>query len=416
MSEAFSHRIPGVNTRFLFILSLSAIFLTFSCSRDDLNIDVQDDRDELLAVLNLPEIPFDYENIPFPDHYLNNPLPDPPYRFQYAAIDSDNTPASNPTTNEGAELGRVLFYEEKLSANGTVACASCHTQETGFSDPKVFSVGFEGALTRRHSMSLTNARFYDTGKFFWDERAETLEEQVLMPFQDPVEMGLTLDQLVEIVEDQPYAAPLFKDAFGDENVTTDRISKALAQFIRSLVSIHAKYDEGRVLVSSPLIDFPNFSVEENLGKTLFYAPNIAGSPSCHSCHSSEAFLAPLLAPNANTIGSINGLDAESTADLGIFESTGLNNHIGKFKIPSLRNIALSAPYMHDGRFANLDEVIDHYSTGMQNHPRTLPFMLDDNGDAVKYNFTVLEKEALIAFLNTLTDYQFISDEKFSNPF
>ena len=399
------------------ILLLSLSLLTIlSCDSEDLVIMDEVDPIDLLAELNLPEIPFDYESIDFPDHYLNNPLPENPYRFQFAAIESDNTPDSNPTTNEGALLGRILFYEKKLSKNGTIACASCHTQETGFSDKEVLSIGFDGGLTRRHSMTLTNARFYDTGKFFWDERAETLEDQVLMPFQDQVEMGLTLDTLLQIVSNQSYAAPLFEDAFGDETITADRISKALAQFVRSLVSINAKYDEGRQLVSSPLDEFPNFTEEENMGKALFYAPNIAGAPSCHSCHSSEAFLSPLLAPNGTTIGSINGLDAVSTDDLGIFETTGINNHRGKFKVPSLRNVAIRAPYMHDGRFSNLEEVIEHYSTGMQNHPRTLPFMQDSDGNVIKYNFTDQEKSALIAFLNTLTDEQFINDEKFSNPF
>jgi cytochrome c peroxidase len=415
MSEYSYNTFSCLNHRNLFVLALVFIITIGSCNNDDIDIMEPVQPVDLLTELNLPEIPFDYENIQFPDHFLNNTLPEIPYRFQFAAIESDNTPDSNPTTNEGALLGRVLFYEKKLSFNGTIACASCHTQETGFSDDEVFSIGFDGGLTRRHSMTLTNARFYDTGKFFWDERAETLEDQVLMPFQDPVEMGLTLDALVQIVTDQSYAAPLFINAFGDETVTADRISKALAQFVRSLVSLNSKYDEGREFVSSPLIDFPNFTAQENLGKSLFYSTNLV-APSCHSCHSSEAFLSPLLAANATTIGSINGLDPVSTNDLGIFETTGINNHMGKFKVPSLRNVALRPPYMHDGRFANLEEVINHYSTGMQNHPRTLPFMKDANGDVIKYNFTNQEKEALIAFLNTLTDNQFITDEKFSSPF
>lgn len=408
-----SAKLNSIN--FFLLLSISLLTL-LSCDKDNIVLMDEEDPIDLLAELNLPDIPFDYENIDFPDHYLNNPLPAIPYRFQFAAIESDNTPVSNPITNEGALLGRVLFYEKKLSKNGTIACASCHTQQTGFSDTEILSIGFNGGLTRRHSMTLTNARFYDTGKFFWDERAETLEDQVLMPFQDQVEMGLTLDTLVQIVSNQSYAAPLFKDAFGDETVTTDRISKALAQFVRSLVSIHAKYDEGRILVSSPLEDFPNFTAEENFGKALFYTSNIGGAPSCHSCHASEAFISPLLAPNGTSIGAINGLDAISTTDLGIFETTGINRHTGKFKVPSLRNVGVRPPYMHDGRFANLDEVIDHYSTGMQNHPNTLPFMKDANGDVIKYNFTNQEKSALIAFLNTLTDEQFLTDEKFSSPF
>lgn len=182
-----------------------------------------------------------------------------------------------------------------------------------------------------------------------------------------------------------------------------------------MVSINSKYDAGRELVSSPLTDFSNFTEQENLGKELFYSTNLV-APSCHSCHASEAFISPLLAPNATTIGGINGIDARSTDDLGIFESTGINNHMGKFKVPSLRNVAIRAPYMHDGRFANLEEVLEHYSTGMQDNPNTLPFMMDENGDPIKYNFTALEKAALIAFLNTLTDDQFITDEKFSGPF
>lgn len=408
----FSQRINLKYKVLIFIILLISITIV-SCKEDDLEVK---DGTDLPAELNLPENPFEYASIDFPDHFLNNPLPANPYRFQFAAIESDNTPESNPTTNEGATLGRVLFYEKKLSVNGTIACASCHSQETGFSDSEVLSIGFEGGKTRRHSMTLTNARFYDTGKFFWDERAETLEDQVLMPIQDEVEMGLTLDEILQVVQSQDYYAPLFKDAFGDEEITIDRISKALAQFVRSLVSINAKYDQGRVAVSSPLDDFANFTDQENAGKALFYAGSINGAPSCHSCHASEAFLSPLLAPNANTIASINGLDAESTDDLGVYETTGRNNHQGKFKVPSLRNVAVRAPYMHDGRFANLEEVINHYSTGMQNHPRTLPFMKDDDGNAIKYNFTDTEKQALIAFLNTLTDDQFLADEKFSSPF
>jgi len=220
--------------------------------------------------------------------------------------------------------------------------------------------------------------------------------------------------LEQIVREQPYAAPLFKDAFGDEDVTSDRVSKALAQFVRSLVSANAKYDQGRSMVSSPMMNFPNFTAEENLGKRLFNSQNLV-APSCNSCHLSEAFVAPLLAPNGTTIGTNNGLDAMSS-DQGIFESTGVNGHRGKFKVPSLRNVALRPPYMHDGRFGNLEEVINHYSTGIQDHPTLQPFLRDGNGDPIKYNFTNEEKTALIAFLNTLTDQEFITDEKFSDPF
>ena len=394
----------------LTIFTLGALMFLISCSSDDSPVDVQPDPFEELS---LPEEYFNYSNIELPEHYFVNNFP-AQFQFQFAAIESDNTPMDNPTTDAGATLGRVLFYDDKLSANGTIACASCHKPEFGFSDPEVLSVGFDGEHTRRHSMGIVNARFYQTGKFFWDERAETLEDQVLMAFQDEVEMGLTLPELVNLVDGQLYYPPLFEAAFGDNTVTSERIAKALAQFIRSLVSVTSKYDQGRQLVNSPMVDFPNFTNQENLGKQLFNAQNLA-APSCNACHMSEAFVAPLLAANGSTIGTNNGLGADMS-DLGIFESTGVNGHRGKFKVPSLKNIAIRPPYMHDGRFTSLEEVIDHYSTGIQDHPTLQPFLRDSNGDPIRYNFSSEEKDALVAFLNTLTDNQMLSDEKYSNPF
>ena len=392
-------------------LAVTFLMVIVSCKKEEKNSETNTNP---FADLNLPAVPFNYANISLPAHFTTNGYPSR-FAFQFAAIESDNTPGSNPTTDAGATLGRVLFYEKKLSANGTIACASCHKQELGFSDDEVLSLGFDGGRTRRHSMGLTNARFYETGKFFWDERAATLEDQVLMPFQDEVEMGLTLDQVVQIVKDQAYSAPLFKEAFGDETISSERIAKALAQFVRSMVSVNSKYDQGRSQVNSPLDDFPNFTAEENLGKQLFNSQTLV-APSCNSCHLSEAFVAPLLAPNGTTIGTNNGLDASSTTDLGIYETTKVNGHRGKFKVPSLRNVALRAPYMHDGRFATLEEVVEHYSTGIQNHPTLQPFLKDMNGNPVKYNFTSAESQAIVAFLKTLTDNQFSTDEKYSDPF
>ncbi len=405
-----------MNIKHTFSLLIITLILMVACQKEEAPIiETPINSDNTLDGLNLPEMPFDYENVELPSHFLSNDFPNN-LPFQFAAIESDNTPANNPTTNEGAMLGRVLFYEKELSINGTIACASCHQQENGFSDEAVLSLGFDGGTTRRHSMSLTNARFYQSGKFFWDERASSLEEQVLMPFQDPVEMGMTLELVVERVKEQPYASILFTSAFGDDEVTEDRISKALAQFVRSIVSVKSKYDEGREMVSSPLSDFPNFTAEENLGKQIFNSRNL-GIPSCNSCHLSEAFIAPLVATNGSTSGTNNGLDAMSTDDQGIFESSGINNHRGKFKVPSLRNVALRAPFMHDGRFATLEEVIDHYSTGIQNHPTLQPFLRDPiSREARQYNFSEDQKAALVVFLKILTDNEFISDEKFSDPF
>ncbi|WP_083699771.1 cytochrome-c peroxidase [Shewanella sp. UCD-KL12] len=367
-------------------------------------------------VIQLPETLFDYAGIVLPQHFIQNDFPDN-FQFQTAAIESDNTPADNPITNAGATLGRVLFYDTKLSINDTVSCASCHVQEFGFSDPSALSIGFAGGETRRHSMGLANARFYQTGKFFWDERASTLEEQVLMPIQDEVEMGMTLAQLVQTVSAQSYYPELFSNAFGDEQVSSDRIAKALAQFVRAMVSVDAKYDQGRIQVTDPLRDFPNFSREENAGKRLFMTFR-EGIPPCTSCHSSEAFVGPLIGPdsNATTIASNNGLDEQSSDDLGVFETTGINGHTGKFKVPSLRNVAVRPPYMHDARFNSLEETIEHYSSGIKPHPTLQALLRDQDGNPVHYNFTAVEQADLIAFLHTLTDENFLSDEKFSDPF
>jgi cytochrome c peroxidase len=394
--------------RFIAGVSIFLMATIAACDKiEDVNVT------EGLYGLDLPSTPYPYD-IPLPPYFLVNSFP-PNLPFQYAAAVSDNTPVDNQITNQGATLGRVLFYEKKLSANATISCASCHKQANGFGDDEVLSIGFEGGLTGRHSMGIVNSRFYDSGKFFWDERAETLEDQVLMPMQDPVEMGMTLPEVVSIVEAQDYAGPLFTEAFGDPSITTERIAKALAQFVRSIVSFNAKYDEGRVIVANALDDFPNFTEEENMGKRLFFAQNLA-APSCGSCHLSEAFVAPLLAPNATTSGTNNGLDANTASDHGIGGFTMDNAHNGKFKVPSLRNVGLRAPYMHDGRFASLKAVIDHYSTGIQDHPTLQPFLRDPQGNPIKYNFTPEQKNALVAFLNTLTDNTLTNDPKFSDPF
>ena len=365
----------------------------------------------------LPEESFDYAGIVLPDHYQWSNFPGG-RRTGGAAIDHDNTPDSNTVTNAGATLGRVLFYDKTLSANGTISCASCHLQEHGFTDPRRRSTGFEGGFTRRHSMSLTNARFYREGKFFWDERAMTLEDQVLMPFQDPVEMGLTLDQLETLVRSKSYYPPLFEAAFGSPRVDSDRIARALAQFVRSIVSLDSKYDRGRIQVASPQADFPNFSVLENEGKRVFMTNGGVGRAPCTVCHNTESFslINPAANRNRRTDASNNGLDAVSTADRGVAETTNNDRDTGGFKSPSLRNVGVGAPYMHDGRFATLEEVVDHYSSGMQAHSNLAIALRRSNGEPRHYSFSAREKEALIAFLHTLTDDTLLGDVKFSDPF
>ncbi|OIQ30351.1 MAG: cytochrome-c peroxidase [Bacteroidetes bacterium MedPE-SWsnd-G2] len=394
------------------------LLLTMSCNNSD-EVEYVPIADDPFEELNLPETYFNYSNIPLPDYYTASQFP-PQFQFQEVTA-YDNTPSDNPITDAGATLGRVLFYDIKLSANGTVSCASCHQASHGFSDPNVLSQGFDGELTRRHSMGIVNSRFYAGGKFFWDERAETLEDQVLMPFQDEVEMGLTLEELVNIANNQAYYPPLFEAAFGNETISSDNISKALAQFIRSLISTTSKYDLARSEVSSPTSNFPSFTNLENQGKNIFFSPRTLSNGvigNCIGCHQTEAFIGPFPSTPIplTTFATSNGLDAISTTDLGVSEATGNPNDIGKFKVPSLKNIGIRPPYMHDGRFATLEDVIDHYSNGIQDHPNLISPLVNDNGETGQFNFTQLEKDALVAFLNTLTDEQMISDEKYTNPF
>ncbi len=381
----------------LFWLSL----LVFSCREsEELGPDP-------LSSLNLPSTPFDYSSLNLPRHFTVN-VPGSP--LPTSVQGTDNTPLTNPITDEGATLGRVLFYDKKLSANGSISCASCHRQDKGFSDDAILSLGFGDGKTSRHSMTLINARFYQRGRLFWDERATTLEEQVLMPFQDPVEMGLTLDQVIEIAQAQDYYPYLFELAFGSEQITAEKISLALAQFVRSIVSYSSKYDQGRTQVTAPGAKFPNFTSEENLGKTIFFATIPNGGGACFGCHTTEAFI------SANPGPQNNGLDAVSSEDLGAGGVFPNPIFVGRFKTPSLRNIELTAPYMHDGRFASLEEVVEHYNSGIQAHPTLSPALTDPNRNPVRLNLTTAEKSALVAFLKTLTDSSIEREEKWSDPF
>ena len=335
----------------------------------------------------LPAQPYNYANINLPTHFTTPPL---------SLI--DNTPENNPITNNGTTLGRVLFYDTLLSANNTISCASCHQQEHAFADPAQFSRGFAGGLTGRNSPTLANGRYYARGHFFWDERANTLEDQVLMPIQDSVEMGLTLVELETRVAAQDYYPPLFAAAFGTPEVTSERISLALSQFVRSMVSYQSKYDIGLQQ------NFSNFTPEENLGRQVFFSPQLGN---CAACHSTAAFVID----QPRNIG----LDRQY-ADQGLGNTTGNMADNGKFKVASLRNIALTAPYMHDGRFDSLAEVINFYDRDIEPHTNLDPVLETDDGRPIRLRLPQREQQALIAFLNTLTDQSFITDPKFSDPF
>lgn len=327
---------------------------------------------------------FKYAVTDLPNHYKTGPI---------AA--TNNTPVDNPITDAGATLGRVLFYDKRMSHGDGVACASCHRQQNGFSDPNQFSTGFDGQQTGRHSMGITNAVYYANGKAFWDERAATLEDQALQPIQSPVEMGMTLPALVEKLGQTDYYPVLFQAAFGTPEITPERIGKAIAQFERSMVSYKSKFDAA---VATGQNGQPNLSMltgMEIYGNALFH-----GSGRCSQCHTTNAQV-------GNTTHNI-GLDLTNDTDPGAGD--------GKFKTTSLRNVAVRGRFMHDGRFTILEEVIQFYNSGVQANPNLDPILKDPGGNPLRLNFGPTEIAALVAFLNTLTDSDFLTDAKFSDPF
>ena len=348
--------------------------------------------------------------------------------------DLDNAPPGNRTTDAGATLGRVLFYDKRLSRNQRVSCASCHKQRNAFADPRAASLGFRGRRTARNSMSLSNLAYYKNGRYFWDERGATLEKMVLMPIQDQIEMGMNLEDLVERLSGDTGYLWLFREAYGSSEITVDGIARGLAQFLRSMVSFKSKFDEGLVQTRSIAVDFPNFSASENLGKRVFLGLHeTRNRVSCASCHMQDpsvqldkrmtvAGAVPVLFQGVEATN--NGIDSGKEGDdRGLWETTSWRGDMGKFKAPSLRNIALTAPYMHDGRFRTLERVIQHYSQGINRH-ENLDARLNPRSSGwghvearnFGFQFTRRESVALLMFLRTLTDKQFVRDPRFSDPF
>ncbi len=317
-------------------------------------------------------------------------------------------PSRDNMTNHSVTLGRVLFYDKKLSINNTISCGSCHKQFLAFADNKSFSTGFGNLVTGRNSMSILNPLF--NNNMFWDSRAASPHELSLMPVFNHLEMGMETDEmLVTKVTQTSYYPQLFENAFGDKTVTKDRIGTAISQFVNSLFSMESKFDKGQ------LDSFTDFTPIEKYGMQLFFSDNLK----CSQCHSGNNFSAPDFPGGGyggDGGGFGNGDNPKGTANIGldmVYKDNGRGS--GKFKIPSLRNIELTGPYMHDGRFNTLEEVIDHYSHGIQNHPQ-LDEKFRSNGTVKKFNFSENDKVALISFLKTLTDHNLITNPKFSDPF
>jgi cytochrome c peroxidase len=322
-------------------------------------------------------------------------------------------PADNPLTEEAVALGRRLFYDPRLSGGNQVSCATCHQQQLAFTDGKTTAVGSSGKALAFNSMTLANL-MWGPQHFFWDGRAPSLESQALIPIQHPDEMDQQLGELVqELAADAHYPA-LFHAAYGA--ISSENVARALAAFQRTLISSNSKYDQylrGEVSLSEA----------EELGRKLFMAhPDVKVSlrgGNCIDCHSQ------FLTSGFKTLFdgfSNNGLDDEEQLQPGLQAVTGKPSDRGLFKTPGLRNIALTAPYMHDGRFSTLEEVLDHYNEGIKFSDSLSPLIMEaDNRlkgepDRISLHLNTEEKAAIIAFLHTFTDLQFTSDERFSNPF
>jgi cytochrome c peroxidase len=302
-------------------------------------------------------------------------------------------PADNPLTEEGVELGRKLFYEKMLSDNMSISCASCHKQENAFDDPRPFSEGTHGLFGDRNAMAIVNAGWDQ--HFFWDGRRNTLEGQAHDPVTNPIEMAATWPAVVERLQSSSTYPELFFKAFGTKTVDSNLVTKAIAQFERTLVSFNSKFDKyyyGH--------DTTVFTPQEKNGLTLF-----SGKAMCNNCHLMNTLFTDREIKN-------NGLDI-NPADAGHMKFTGLATDRGKFKVPTLRNIGASAPYMHDSRFATLEEVVNFYSTGVKQSSPNLDEHMVDFGSGL--NLSMQEKADLVAFLKTLTDQSFLTNPKFSDP-
>jgi cytochrome c peroxidase len=390
------------------IILLSAIyFFVISCNSED-------DNYENIVTITYPNVEsafgtkIDLENL---SNYANQTIP--------SYITKDNT-NGNPINDKVATLGRVLFYDKNLSANNTISCASCHQQANAFSDGNIASTGVNGTTTR-HAMRLINSRFANETKFFWDERATSLEVQTTQPVENHIEMGFSgtngdenFSSLISKLQNIGYYRELFQFAYGSTTITEAKIQTSLAQFIRSIQSFDSKYDAGRALVSNENQPFANFTMQENQGKNLFLTPpqfnatgsRIGGGVGCAGCHAAPEF-------DINPNSGNNGI-------IGVLNGTGID--ITNTRSPSLRDLVktdgtTNGPMMHTGVFTTLQTVIGHYGTiNLAPGNTNLDPKLRPNGFGQQLNLNATEVNALIAFLKTLSGTNVYTDKKWSDPF
>jgi cytochrome c peroxidase len=390
------------------LYSLVLTVIIFSCNKKDWTEPNEEPTFKGEKVtLNLPESPFSYQR-------------ELPEFLKISGI------IPQPVSDQKATLGRVLFYDKNLSADRSISCASCHKQELAFSDDKAFSTGVYKAKTSRNSMPLANissfSAYYGHGgsnaqQLLWDNRAHNVAQQATLAFLNEHEMGMKLDEIAERVREQEYLRLLWQKTYQHQEPNIEEILECLTAFVGAMGSHNSKLDQSLTMALGSITNLedtttiqqayygisvnilPEFNFMESIGRQLFIE-------NCTKCHS------PIL-PFQTITEACNGLDLTST-DIGKGAITLQAKDFGVFKSPSLRNIALTAPYMHDGRFKDLEEVIEFYSMGVKEHPNLHPEMIK-NG-SVQRNFNEIEKAALVQFLHTLTDKDVASDERFSNPF
>ncbi|MCC6410813.1 MAG: c-type cytochrome [Saprospiraceae bacterium] len=388
----------------LFLLALCSL-LVLSCKKSDdpwrTNFDHYTPEDYALIseYLNLPETPYSYNIEPVRHLAIFGIIP----------------------TQQDADmvtLGRVLFYDKSLSSTGTISCASCHHQEYAFGDNKSHSLGVNDRASKRNSMALgaviNFTPYYDVTtngpnatRFFWDNRAGTAMEQIREAMNNPDEMDMNPHQITASVQAKPYYRPLFEKAFVGGAITEENIVTSIRSYVNALFSGNSRFDQAWINTDKVKLEplglnpFKDFTQQENHGKSLYMI-------NCAVCHGPTA-ANPLVSSGSN------GLDLQPV-DLGIGGVNGLTKDMGVFKNPPLRNIAQTAPYMHDGRFATLEEVVDHYSSGIKAHENLHFLLREPDGNPKQMHFTQEEKEAIVAFLHTLTDQEFLTAVKYADPF
>lgn len=370
---------------FLTLLSLCTLLVLTSCQKDSFQTKIE--------YPVLPETSYDYTP-------------------KWGGMHSHMAGQDLGITDAGATLGRVLFYDKILSIDNTVSCGSCHHQDIGFSDQARVSQGIDNQVTDRNAPSISN--LYDDNLLFWDGRSTNLNDLVLQPVRNHKEMGMeNMDFLVTKIKAAPYYQELFTKAYGDAEVTSTRVADAMAQFVRSMIGCDSEMDR-QFSAEQPL------SAQAEEGRNIFF-----GKGTCYNCHSGPdfndrgGFFDPFFPPNGGGFGWAQdiadiGLDeAYTDVGMGVFDP----KLVGVFKIPSLRNVAMTAPYMHDGRFATLEEVVNHYNNGIKKSPNLdNVFKSWDTGDAIKLGLSDGEVSSLVAFLHSLTDDNYMNDERFADPF